>query len=297
MKTALRCLLIVGFILTAAFTVLAQRGVASTANGSLTMTIHTYNYAEVDHKTLKEAEEVATGIFRKVGVESRWVDTVVTSETKLEGPAGERAFNLFHIQLSFLSRSMADRLGLPNNVMGLAPGSGPDRQRVYVFEDNVRALAQRHMTARANGTNRTCVNTSQILGDSVAHEIGHVLLNLPSHSATGIMRGDWDLNALQDACYGYLLFSPQEAEAIRIELGRRTRTAANGISSNQEKKKPEPSASSYRVQGTTPERESAPRNLIGIRQWFALSDAQWSLLREESASGQLATANRWIVPE
>jgi hypothetical protein len=282
MKTALRCFLILGFILTAVFTVLAQRGVASTANGSLTMTIHTYNYAEVDHKTLKEAEEVATGIFRKVGVESRWVDTVVTSETKLEKPAGEGRFSLSHIQLIFLSRSMADRLGLPNNVMGLAPGTGPDRQRVYLFEDNVRALAQRHMTARANGTNHTCVNTSQILGDSVAHEIGHLLLNLRSHSATGIMRGDWDLNSLQDACYGYLLFTPEEAEAIRIEVGRRTQTAADGISSNQEKGPETSLAPIACVQGTTPERESASRNVIGIMQWFAVSDAQWPLSREES---------------
>ena len=80
------------------------------------------------------------------------------------------------------------------------------------------------------------------------------------------MRGDWDLNALKDACYGYLLFTPQEAEAIRIEVGRRTQTTANGILSNQEKKGPETSASSYSVQGATPERESALRNLIGIMQ-------------------------------
>jgi hypothetical protein len=37
------------------------------------------------------------------------------------------------------------------------------------------------------------------------------------------MRGDWNLKDLQDAVYGYLLFTPQQAEVMRAEVDRRTR--------------------------------------------------------------------------
>ncbi len=43
------------------------------------------------------------------------------------------------------------------------------------------------------------------------------------HSAAGIMRGDWNLWDLQNASYGYLLFTPRQAKAIREEAGRRAR--------------------------------------------------------------------------
>jgi len=35
------------------------------------------------------------------------------------------------------------------------------------------------------------------------------------------MRGDWNLKDLQDAVYGYLLFTPQQAEVMQAEVGRR----------------------------------------------------------------------------
>ena len=35
------------------------------------------------------------------------------------------------------------------------------------------------------------------------------------------MRGNWDLKDLQDAVYGYLLFTPQQAEVMQAEVGRR----------------------------------------------------------------------------
>jgi hypothetical protein len=110
---------------------------------------------------------------------------------------------------------MAGRLGLPNNVMGLAPGTGPERRLVYVFYSSVEGLARRQSRAH--------VSTAQILGHAMAHEIGHLLLNQESHSPTGIMRGDWNLKDLQDAVYGYLLFTSQQAGVIRAEVDRRIR--------------------------------------------------------------------------
>jgi hypothetical protein len=213
----------------------------------LTVTIHVYNFAQVDGRVLRDAEEVATEIFRKAGVETRWVDFVSASENMQSHLAVHGSYNLSAIQLDFLPSLRAERLGLPNNVMGLAPGTGLDRQLVYVLYDKVEALAEIQMSARAGGCNSTYGIRVQILGYAIAHEIGHILLNLESHSDSGIMRADWDLRQLQDACYGYLVFTPPQAEAIRLEVARRsgqqaTLEATNGNGSHVNQENPTPDA-------------------------------------------------------
>jgi len=66
----------------------------------------------------------------------------------------------------------------------------------------------------------------RILGEMMAHELGHVLLNLASHSHTGIMKGLWDLGDLWNAEYGSLLFTKEEAASLRTEAVRRNASAA-----------------------------------------------------------------------
>jgi hypothetical protein len=51
--------------------------------------------------------------------------------------------------------------------------------------------------------------------------VRHLLLNQEFHSSTGIMRGDWNLKRFEDAVYGYLLFTPQQADVMQAEVGRR----------------------------------------------------------------------------
>jgi hypothetical protein len=212
---------VLGLVVTGKASAVAQTTAAGSADTSLTFTIHVYNSAEVDHKTLMEAEKVATQIFRKVGAESRWLDVALTSESKQENSTDQGSFNLSHIRVNIYPRLIDERLGLSKKVLGLAPGTGPDRQVIYVFFNRVEALAHGQGRAAFEGSIRRPATTGQIMGHAIAHEIGHLLLNLESHSATGIMRGDWDLNDLQDVASGFLLFTTQQAELIRAEVARR----------------------------------------------------------------------------
>src|SRR5439155_10529649 len=50
----------------------------------LTLTIHVYNYAEVPSQALIQAENVAAGIFRKTGVEIRWLGSHLDSVNNQE---------------------------------------------------------------------------------------------------------------------------------------------------------------------------------------------------------------------
>jgi len=117
---------------------------------------------------------------------------------------------------------MAERFNLRNDAMGFSPGSGCERYIAFVAYNHVEALALKQTKARFEGNTPINGTTDQILAHAVAHEIGHLLLDLPFHSETGIMRGDWDLRDLQSMAYGYLNFTPQQAATIRGEVARRT---------------------------------------------------------------------------
>jgi hypothetical protein len=132
-------------ILTGGLLAAGQTAAAQASNSAITIAVK--NYARVDNETLMRAEGVAVKIFRKAGVETRWVDLAITPEVQQEASTDLQPF-IFQIQLSIIPSAMADRLGLPTDVMGLAPGAEPDRRMVYVFYSSIEALAQRQKEAR-----------------------------------------------------------------------------------------------------------------------------------------------------
>jgi hypothetical protein len=67
------------------------------------------------------------------------------------------------------------------------------------------------------------VSNARILGHAIAHEVGHLLLNLKAHPAHGIMRSDCGLPEMRDAAYGNLLFTREQVEVLRADGGRRSR--------------------------------------------------------------------------
>jgi len=72
---------------------------------------------------------------------------------------------------------------------------------------------------------RRLVPPALILGHVIAHEIGHVLLNLENHhSPAGIMRGEWNPRVLEDAKAGILVFQASRLKSSgRKQSGGRDR--------------------------------------------------------------------------
>jgi hypothetical protein len=213
MKTTLGRTLGMGLALASGLTGLGYAAPAAASQTSRAITIHVHNYARVAPNTLAEAEEVTTGIFRQAGLETRWADSVLKAEDDPEPFAGHLTYSFSDIQLSILPPEMSGRFGLPNNVMGVVPRS--DAQIAYVFDSKVEALFHTMLSAYRTGHIDRRVSESQILGIAIAHELGHLLLELQGHSAEGIMRGEWGLRDLRNATFGMLLFTPQQAEVLR----------------------------------------------------------------------------------
>lgn len=184
-------------------------------------TIHVYNYAGVNTKTLSDAEKTASQTFQRTGVLTVWADAPVRREPLQSIPGEQKYFGLADIQLQILPREMADRLAMSSDVAGLAVGEGPDRCVAFVFYNRVIEVARSQRDAGFNGLTSRIASTQQILGEVIAHEIGHILLNLDVHTKTGIMRGNWDSKDLLDIACDYMNFSMQQAAAIRTEVLRR----------------------------------------------------------------------------
>lgn len=155
--------------------------------------VHVRNYAGVPEQALAVAQELAQAILARAGVKTEWSD-------------GTRASLPNEVVLELLGRRQCAALVGSPDTLGLAllPKDGATPAYAAVFLEKAEALS------RLGGA-----STAQVLGHAIAHEIGHLLLGTPDHSATGIMRARWSRDELQRAAWGQLLFSPEQSALLR----------------------------------------------------------------------------------
>jgi hypothetical protein len=187
------------------------------------MTVHVYNWAELEHDALSHTKEAAMGVFCQAGVDAVLQDLVVLSEEEAATAEGVNPQDFF---VHIFSREMAKRLRLPVAALGLAPGAPDERGRntIYVFDHAAEKMSEEHqeqVLSRVHGARMRPASKGQILGHAIAHEIGHVLLRRDSHAAGGLMRSRWNRNDLREMSAGSLRFTPEEAERLRAGVVRR----------------------------------------------------------------------------
>ncbi len=78
-----------------------------------------------------------------------------------------------------------------------------------VFVDRVESLAQ---AAR--------IDPRTLLGRTVAHELGHLLLGTTGHAERGLMRSRWTIDQLRARRDDDWQFTASEAQTMRAKLGR-----------------------------------------------------------------------------
>ncbi len=172
--------------------------------------VHVRNYAGVPREALTAAEGIARTVLGRAGVESEWRHC--TEPSLGRGPRCEPPAGPGEILLEVLGPRQCTALRGSSEVLGLAllPKDGSRASYAAVFLDKAEALA------RDSGA-----STAQVLGHAMAHEIGHLLLETPEHSATGLMRARWSGSELQRAAWGHLLFTPEQCARMRGGVGGR----------------------------------------------------------------------------
>jgi len=161
-----------------------------------------FNDAGVGHRALDRAKGDAAWLLETVCVNVTWVPCPVVSRSNLtpcRAPA--RAIELHILFLPATNDFTPESMGIAMPHFGSGDHSG-------VFWSRVR------QTAARTGV----IDSSDLLGTVMAHEIGHLLLHSNTHSSEGLMRADFRPTDLKKAGQRQLKFTPEQAEVIHHNM-------------------------------------------------------------------------------
>lgn len=171
------------------------------------ITVRFYNYAGASKGIIASAHQEASRILVQAGVRLTWLSCTPDSEglvadhcNQVNGPQA--------VTLMLCPKKMAPREGLPRGIFGFSLMASPGR-----FATSARIYLHR-LSEVADGRN---LRRGILLGSMMAHELGHLLLGVNSHSKKGIMSIPWGPKTLQQADRGRLGFTAQQAAAIQAQ--------------------------------------------------------------------------------
>jgi len=180
---------------------------------AVTIVIRSYDNAGVPAEDLAAARAHTEAVLQQAGLNIVWADCwaggrrqPADEAPRCQEPVGG------DIVLRLQKTRVADRSKFVSMGFSLVKtkDAAPFLSTVYV--DRAYSVAQ-----------VAGIDAPRVLGLAIAHEIGHVLLNSNTHSATGLMRADWSRNELRkrnDAAWHFL-----ETEAAHVRasaLARRS---------------------------------------------------------------------------
>jgi hypothetical protein len=187
------------------------------------LSVSVHDYANVPTELLAAAEGEAYRIFHQAGVKTVWLNCSPKLE-KIQ-PAGCYTVDSSHLVLKVLRHAISAQVRDRVDVLGIAT---LDEKGVgfygYVFYDRVQQLAEERKLKHT------------LLGNVLAHEIGHLMLGSTSHSISGIMSGRWSGEGLRRVSEGTMSFTPQESRVMqgRLGSGRNGRAKPKPIDRQQE---------------------------------------------------------------
>jgi len=167
--------------------------------------VDVFDYTQILRRTLQQAEQVASGIFARAGVNLLCVDCAVAGkpqpDPECNAPVGP----------NWLGVQIAPRIRLMKGIAGAATGGYTVGNYITVSLDCAETVSDHNPEF-----------VPDFLGYVVGHELGHALLGPHSHSLAGLMRAHWSITQLQEAAQRTLCFAPQQAARIGTEVMART---------------------------------------------------------------------------
>ena len=191
------------------------RAAAADPTPTLRIVLYSYEDGTIPPNVVSRAKAEMTRIYRHAGIKVLWTDTAPTTSSPDARPSLTSSGP--ELTLIILSREMTDQLTVATSALGGAADTREHRGRMaYVFYNRVEQIARTLLnTSPRRGTYD--IDNVTVLAHAMAHEIGHLLLPY-GHSATGLMRADWDGQDLRLAVRGRLIFTAEQAALIRTRL-------------------------------------------------------------------------------
>jgi hypothetical protein len=159
---------------------------------ALTVVVH--NIAGVPDRTLARARTEIAQIFGSGCIKIAWADV---------GESG------FRVQVK-VRRRPGDGPGAKTpSALGTTIARDTHGGTAFVFYERVLNFAHDH---------RWPVET--ILALAIAHELGHVLLPAPAHTASGLMKAEWDDDDIRRLATGARAFTAEQATLMNAAIDR-----------------------------------------------------------------------------
>jgi hypothetical protein len=160
--------------------------------------VRVYDAVNLSSATLNEAEQQADEIFRFAGMRIVWVTGPLSG--------GNNGTQTETIRI------------WPRAAAGKIP-TGPETLGFCLSLENGEAVVLANVIQKHAEFGP--LNFANLLGITMAHELGHLLLRSEKHSVMGVMSAPFTDTALGAIARGRLRFTSQEGERMRGELKRR----------------------------------------------------------------------------
>jgi len=166
----------------------------------LSVRVIIHDSASVPVDVLETARNQTAATFARAGIDLNW-----SSAGNCRSADDAR----FCIQVLLRPRDTQSAPG-PRRIMGMALAADQLRAVLSLYFDAVTDVARRYGSPRG-----------ELLGLALAHEMGHVLLPPPSHSATGIMQASWEGDDIRHVLAGDAAFTDAQVLAMQARLASR----------------------------------------------------------------------------
>lgn len=197
----------------AALTVLILVALAATADAQPSVRVRLYDTGATTPAMRAVAIRTASAILAETGVVIAWQDCT-REGSRAECQKSRDADNVIvRIMPAFIgdaargsalaSRSHTDNVDVQLGLAIIDPETQAG-EMATLFLEPVLTVAE-----------RAGVNPSELLGRALAHEIGHLLLGVTGHSASGLMRAVWTDAELMQHRPADWLFAPSDERRLR----------------------------------------------------------------------------------
>lgn len=192
----------VGLVGTAA---VAAVPTALSAHAPKRLSVHTLNYSTVSGRDLTSALVTTADTYSVVGVTLEWRACAPPLDDRCPETTSTDDIRIRVVQGPTNLPGFARPLGVAN----LGPG------------EEAGGLATNYTGHASDFAAETGTRFERLLGLVITHELGHLVLASPAHSAFGLMQSVWSATSLQSTAREALHFSAQQGAELRAKLTRR----------------------------------------------------------------------------
>ena len=204
----------IGILAAAGFRPCVAEG-STTESGQPSIVVRTYTQAHAAG-AIRTARQTVSAILGRAGIEVAWLECGLRTEATELSDDCTRPVRWNELVLRILPAGTEDRQRHLNTLgvalVDLDVGGG---SLATVYADRV------DLTAQSAG-----VDTAELLGRAMAHEIGHLLLGTNQHASRGLMRASWSSADLQRTRPTEWLFGDEEGDVMRRGIASRLRGRA-----------------------------------------------------------------------